>query len=51
MGLGRIRLYMAGLIAFLLGMPLTEKVFAGAGDIWYSAWDLGWSIADSSDGS
>lgn len=51
MGLGKIRVYMAGLIAFLLGMPLTTKVFADGGDIWSSAWDLGWSIADSSDGS
>jgi uncharacterized membrane protein YhhN len=51
MGLRKTRLYMAGLIAFLLGMPLTTKVFARSGDIWTSAWDLGWSIADSSDGS
>lgn len=47
----RLRLYIAGLVALLLGVPLTEKVFAGADDIVWSSIDLGWAIAHSSDGS
>ncbi len=51
MRLRKARLYMAGLVAFLLGMPLTEKAFAGISDIIFSGIDLGFSIADASDGS
>ena len=50
MGLGRIRLYIAGLVALLIGMPLTEKAFAGVSGIVTSAIDLGWSIFDLSSG-
>lgn len=47
----RVRFYLAGLAAFLLGVPLSEKVFAAdAWDITTSALNLGFSIADSSSG-
>jgi len=50
----KLRLYMAGLVAFLVGMPLTEKafgsIFGDAGDIAGSAIDLGFSIANASAG-
>ncbi len=36
----RIRLYIAGLTAMLLGMPLSEKALAGTGDIIWSSIDL-----------
>lgn len=36
----RIRLYIAGLTAMLLGMPLSEKAMAGTGDIIWSSIDL-----------
>lgn len=51
MSLKKMRFYLAGAIAFLLGMPLTEKVFAGTSDIIDSSLDLGFSIANASDGS
>lgn len=44
----RCRLWTAGLVAFLLGVPLTQKAF-GFGIAW-AAVDLGWSIADGSSG-
>ncbi len=47
----KLRLYTAGLVAFLLGMPLTEEAFAGTGDIVWAGLDLGFSIADLSGGS
>jgi hypothetical protein len=47
----RARLYVAGFVAFLLGMPLTEKAFAGISDIVFGSIGLGFGIADSSDGS
>jgi hypothetical protein len=50
MGFGRIRLYIAGLVALLVGMPLTEKAFAGVSGIVTSAVDLAWSIVDLSGG-
>ena len=43
----RMRLYTAGLVAFLLGFPLTEKAFGQAGDIIDAGIDLGLAIADS----
>ena len=46
----RLRFYMAGLVAFLVGMPLTEKAFGYVNDIAGSAIDLGLSIASLSDG-
>lgn len=51
MRISRTRLWAAGLVAFLLGFPFTEKVFAGAGDIVQSSLDLGLAIADSAGGS
>jgi hypothetical protein len=47
----RIRLFLAGLAAFLVGVPLTERAFAQVGGIFWSSLDLGLSIADASDGS
>jgi hypothetical protein len=46
----RIRMMLAGLAAFLIGVPLTEQAFAQSGIFW-SSLDLGLSIAESSDGS
>ena len=46
----RLRLFVAGLVAFLVGMPLTEKAFGYAYDITVSAIDLGLSLADASGG-
>ena len=43
----RLRWYTAGLLAFLIGVPLTEKAFAQAGDIVANAIGLGFAIADS----
>ena len=47
MRFSRVRLWIAGFVAFLLGFPLSEKVFAGAGDVLASSLLLGRSIADS----
>lgn len=46
----RIRTILAGLAAFLIGVPLTERAFAQTGIFW-SSLDLGLSIAEASDGS
>jgi hypothetical protein len=51
MSSSRIRLYAAGLLAFLIGMPLTERAFAQVGDIVNGAIGLGLGIADSAGGS
>jgi len=48
--LGKFRLYMAGLVAFLVGVPLTEKAFGYVEDIVFSATDLASSIANASAG-
>jgi len=45
------KIRLAGLIAFLLGMPLTEKAFGGWEDVVGSSIDLGWSIARIARGS
>ncbi len=51
MGITRVRLYVAGLVALLLGVPLTEKALAAdAWDITGAALGLGFSIADASSG-
>lgn len=47
MRFGRVRLWVAGFVAFLFGFPLTEKALAGAFDIFGSSLDLGLAIADS----
>jgi len=47
MRLSRIRLWIAGLVAFLMGFPLSERVLADSYDIFTSSLDLGLAIADS----
>jgi len=47
----RFRLYLAGLVALLIGMPLCEKAFASALDIVDAGIALGLSIANASEGS
>lgn len=51
MRFGRIRLWMAGLAAWMVGVPLTQKAFGQVGDIVSSSIGLGLSIADSAGGS
>lgn len=51
MRFSRIRLWIAGLVAFLMGFPLSEKVLAGGSDIFGSSLGLGLAIADSAEGS
>lgn len=48
--MNRIRFYLAGLAAFLVGVPLTEKAMAQTGGIIFSSIDLAAAIASSSDG-
>jgi hypothetical protein len=43
----KMRLYAAGLIAFLLGMPLTEQAFAQSADIVGAAINLAGAVIDS----
>lgn len=43
----RVRLYLSGFAAFLLGIPLTEKAFSQTGDIIISSLNLADAIADS----
>lgn len=40
------RLYMAALVAFLVGVPLAESASAGVGSIVSSSLDLGLGIAE-----
>jgi len=47
MKFSRIKLWMAGAVAFLLGFPLSDKVMAGGMDIFGASLDLGLAIADS----
>ncbi len=47
----RLRLYAAGLLAVLMGVPLTEQAFAQSTDIAGSAIDLGLAISRASGGS
>ena len=52
MRLRRVRLWAAGLVAFLMGIPFTERVLGGgAWDVFDSSLDLGLAIADSAGGS
>lgn len=46
MSMKRMRMYLAGLVAFLVGIPLTEQAFAQTGDILEGAWQLGLGIAN-----
>ena len=43
----KLRWYSAGLLAFLVGVPLTEKAFGQAGDIVNASLDLAGAIANS----
>lgn len=43
----RFRLYAAAVVAFLLGVPLTEKAMAQTGDIVFAGLNLADAIADS----
>ena len=47
MRLSRVKLWIAGAVAFLLGFPLSKKAMADAFDIFSSSLNLGLSIADS----
>ncbi len=51
MSLARLRWYAAGLIALLIGIPLTEKALAQADDIVQASLDLAEAIADSAGNS
>ena len=43
----KMRLYIAGLVAFLIGVPLTEQAFAQVGDIVNASLGLAGAIVDS----
>ncbi len=47
MNLKRWRLYAAGLLAFLVGVPLTEQALAQTGDIVSASLDLAAAIVQS----
>ena len=47
MRITRIRLWTAGLVAFLLGFPMTERALAQSSDFIESSIGLGLAIADS----
>ena len=51
MNVRKMRFYLAGLFAFLIGMPLTEKAFAQTGDIIFSSLSLAAAIANSAGAS
>ena len=48
MRLKRLRWYTAGLVAFVMGVPLAERAEAASGGIVWAAIDLALSIADLS---
>ena len=47
MNMKKLRLYTAGLVAFLIGIPLTEQAFGQTGDIISASFDLFGAIANS----
>ncbi len=51
MRLSKLRIYTAGLLAFLIGVPLTEKAFGQAGDIVSASLGLAGAIASSAGAS
>jgi hypothetical protein len=51
MSFGKLRLFAAGLAAFLIGVPLTERAFGQVFDIIDASVNLGLAIADSAGGS
>ena len=46
MRFSRMRLWVAGVVAFLMGFPFSEKVEAQVGDIFGASIGLGLAIAD-----
>ena len=48
--MGRFRLWMAGLVALIIGLPLAEKTYAGAIDIIWASIELADSIIRASEG-
>jgi hypothetical protein len=51
MRISRLRVWMAGVLALLIGFPLTEKAFGQVWDIVGSSFSLADAIADASGGS
>lgn len=47
MNMKKLRLYVPGLLAFLIGIPLTEQAFGQAGSIISASFDLAGAIASS----
>ena len=47
----RTRIYVAGLLAFLLGVPLTEQAFGQVEDIVAASFSLAGAIANSAGAS
>ncbi len=43
----KLRLYLAGVVAFLIGMPLTERALGQTGQIIDASIDLAAAIVDS----
>ncbi len=44
---GKLRLWVAGLVAFVVGVPLTERAFGQVTDIIWSSIGLAGAIIDS----
>ena len=51
MMIGKLRLYMVGLVAVLLGIPLTERAFGADGYIFDTAISGAFAIAESAEQS
>jgi hypothetical protein len=51
MNMRKSRLYLAGLVAFLIGIPLTEQAFAQGADVITSSIQLAAAIANSAGAS
>ena len=47
MKISKLRFYVAGVVAFLIGVPLTERAFGQTGDIISASLDLAGAIASS----
>jgi hypothetical protein len=47
MRISKLRFYFGGLVAFLIGVPLTERALAGTGDVIAASFDLFGAISDS----
>ncbi len=47
MNMRKVHFYLAGLVAFLIGMPLTEKAFGQSEDILNASLGLAGSVANS----